>query len=93
MHLTAAGEMSRHGFASAIVEGLKARGTPLKVRSVVPIRSQDYPTKAKRPANSRLDLARLQRVFGIVTPPWQDRLPSNSMRSPLSLRRSLVGGA
>jgi dTDP-4-dehydrorhamnose reductase len=44
------------------------------VRSIVPIRSQDYPTKAKRPANSRLDLGRLQRVFGIVTPPWRDAL-------------------
>ena len=74
VHLAAAGETSWYGFASAIVECLKARGTPLKVRSIVPIRAQDYPTKAKRPANSRLDLGRLRRVFGIVTPPWQDPL-------------------
>ena len=74
VHLAAAGETSWHGFASAIVAGLKARGTPLKARSIVPIRTQDNPTKAKRPANSRLDLARLQRVFEIVTPPWQDGL-------------------
>jgi dTDP-4-dehydrorhamnose reductase len=74
VHLATAGETSWHGFAGAIVEGLKARGTPLKVRSIVPIRAQDYPTRAKRPANSRLDLARLQQVFGIVTPAWQDPL-------------------
>ena len=65
VHPTAVGQTSWHGFASAIVEGLNARGTPLKVRSIVPIRSQDYSTKARRPANSRLDLARLQRVFGM----------------------------
>jgi dTDP-4-dehydrorhamnose reductase len=74
VHLAAAGETSWHGFATAIVEGLKARGTPLKARAIVPIRTQDYPTKAKRPANSRLDLTRLQRVFGFTTPRWQQAL-------------------
>jgi dTDP-4-dehydrorhamnose reductase len=74
VHLAAAGETSWHGFASAIVEGLKARGTPLKAQSIVPIRTQDYPTKAKRPANSRLDLTRLQRVFGVTPPHWQQAL-------------------
>jgi dTDP-4-dehydrorhamnose reductase len=53
---------------------LRARGAPLKVQSIVPIRTEDYPTKAKRPANSRLDMTRLQRVFGITTPQWQQAL-------------------
>jgi dTDP-4-dehydrorhamnose reductase len=74
VHVAAAGETSWHGFATAIVEGLKARGMPLKAESIVPIRTQDYPTKAKRPANSRLDLNRLQRVFGTTMPGWQDIL-------------------
>ncbi len=74
VHLAAAGETSWHGFANAIVEGLKARGAALKTQSIVPIRTQDYPTKAKRPANSRLDLTRLQRVFGVRTPQWQQAL-------------------
>jgi dTDP-4-dehydrorhamnose reductase len=34
------------------------------------MRTEVYPTKARRPANSRFHLARLSRVFGIVTPPW-----------------------
>jgi len=74
VHVVAAGETSWHGFAGAIVEGLRARGTPLKTEAIVPIHTRDYPTKAKRPANSRLDLGRLHRVFGITTPHWRDAL-------------------
>jgi dTDP-4-dehydrorhamnose reductase len=74
VHLAAAGETSWQGFATAIVEGLKARGARLKTQSIVPIRTEDYPTKAKRPANSRLDLTRLQRVLGVKTPNWQQAL-------------------
>lgn len=80
MHVAAAGETSWHGFATAIVEGLKAPGVPFKAEAIVPIRTQDYPTKAKRPANSRLDPTLLQRVFGTTTPDWQDALASSSMR-------------
>jgi dTDP-4-dehydrorhamnose reductase len=74
VHLATAGETSWHGFAIAIVDGLKARGLPLKAQAIVPIRTEDYPTKAKRPSNSRLDMTRLQRVFGITTPRWQQAL-------------------
>src|SRR6478736_3245556 len=35
--------------------------------------SQDYPTKAKRPGNSR-HLTRLQRLFGVTTPHWRPAL-------------------
>jgi len=74
VHLTASGETSWHGFACAIVDGLKARGIRLAVEQVVPIRTDEYPTKARRPHNSRLDLTRLQNVFGITPPQWQAAL-------------------
>ena len=74
IHLATAGETSWHGFASAIVEGLRARGANLRAKAIVPIRTQEYPTKAKRPANSRLQLERLQRLFGIVPPRWNEAL-------------------
>jgi dTDP-4-dehydrorhamnose reductase len=74
VNVAAAGATSWHGFAVAIVGGLKGRGLPLAVENVVPIRTEDYPTKAKRPANSRLDLDRLKRVFGIETPSWDAAL-------------------
>ena len=71
VHLAASGETSWHGFASAIVGGLKARGVALAVERIVPIATEDYPTKARRPHNSRLDMTRLQTLFGITPPPWQ----------------------
>jgi len=74
LHVSAAGEASWQQFASAIVEGLKSRGVRLAVARVVPIRSEDYPTRAQRPRNSRLDLRRLQQVFGIETPSWEQAL-------------------
>ena len=61
---------SWHDFASAILEGLKARGQPVKARTVHAITTMDFPTKAVRPANSRLDLSRLRQVFGVTTPSW-----------------------
>jgi dTDP-4-dehydrorhamnose reductase len=74
VNVAASGETSWHGFAVAIVEGLKARGVPLAVERIVPIATQDYPTKAKRPANSRFDMTRLSQAFGIVTPRWDRAL-------------------
>jgi dTDP-4-dehydrorhamnose reductase len=73
IHLTATGATSWYSFATAIVEGLRAHGVPLMVKRIVPIASADYPTKAKRPLNSRLDLSRLN-ALGIVPPPWRDGL-------------------
>lgn len=74
VHLANSGSTSWHGFASRIVDGLRARQVPLKVVEVVPIPTSDFPTKAVRPANSRLDLTRLNEKFGVITPSWQDAL-------------------
>lgn len=74
VHLTNSGSTSWHGFACAIVDGLGRRGATLKAGEIAPIATSDYPTKARRPANSRLDLTRLKAVYGIVPPPWQDAL-------------------
>lgn len=74
VNVAASGETSWHGFASAIVDGLRARGVPLVAQHVTPIRTQDYPTRATRPHNSRFDLSRLKQVFAIETPAWNDAL-------------------
>jgi dTDP-4-dehydrorhamnose reductase len=71
VHLAARGETSWHGFACAIVEGLRRHGAPLAVADIIPIGTAEYPTRAKRPHNSRLDLARLKTVFGIAPPFWK----------------------
>jgi dTDP-4-dehydrorhamnose reductase len=74
VHVAAAGETSWHRFAGTIVEGLSARGVELAAKRIVPIRSEEYPTPAPRPHNSRFDLTRLQQIFGITPPPWQTAL-------------------
>lgn len=74
INVVCSGETSWHGFATAIVSGLNSRGIKLAVDAIVPIATADFPTKAKRPNNSRMDLSRLEQRFGIVTPSWQDAL-------------------
>lgn len=66
-HLTAAGRTSWYDFANLIVA--KA-GAP--AATVQPIPTSDYPTLARRPANSCLDNARIVQVFGIQMAAWQD---------------------
>jgi len=74
VNLVCAGETSWHGFATAIVSGLKSRGVNFAVKQIVPIASSEFPVKAKRPSNSRLDLTRLRERFDIVMPTWQQAL-------------------
>jgi dTDP-4-dehydrorhamnose reductase len=74
INIAASGETTWYGFAVTIVDGLKSRGMPLAVERIVPIATEDYPTKARRPKNSRLDLTRLRETFGITTPKWDQAL-------------------
>jgi dTDP-4-dehydrorhamnose reductase len=74
VHLAASGETSWYDFACAIVEGLKVRGVTLTVERIEPITTNDYPTPARRPHNSRLDLSRLKKVFGVTPRSWSDAL-------------------
>jgi len=79
-HLAASGCTSWCGFATAIVEGLRARGGDIKTERVIPIRTGEYPTKAVRPRNSRLDLTRLREVFGVAPVPWVSALAQERSR-------------
>jgi dTDP-4-dehydrorhamnose reductase len=70
-HAANSGEASWFSFAQEFLRlAVEARpGT--KMARLVPIPTSEYPTPARRPANSRLDCSRLQKVFGITMPPWQ----------------------
>jgi dTDP-4-dehydrorhamnose reductase len=72
-HLAASGETSWHGFAQAILRGAEARDHTLKLtaETVRAIPTSEYPLPAPRPANSRLDTARLRQTFDLVLPTWQ----------------------
>jgi dTDP-4-dehydrorhamnose reductase len=71
-HAAGSGETSWHGLAVATFEEAARHGA--KVPEVVPIATSDWPTPAKRPANSRLDCARLDVVFGVTMPHWRGSL-------------------
>ena len=73
-HLTANGETSWHGFAEAIFDEAQVRGLIARRPKVLPITTAEYPTKARRPAYSRLDTTRLQADLGIVLPDWREGL-------------------
>ncbi|MGF6966416.1 dTDP-4-dehydrorhamnose reductase [Paraburkholderia sp. WC7.3g] len=69
-HLCAGDSTSWHGFASAIFELADLPNKP----TTLPIPAADYPTPAKRPANSRMSNDKLARVFGLAAPHWRDAL-------------------
>jgi dTDP-4-dehydrorhamnose reductase len=65
-HLAGSDEASWCGFARAIFAESARRDGP--VAEVKAITTADYPTKADRPANSRLDCGKLERDFGFAAP-------------------------
>ncbi|AUN93574.1 dTDP-4-dehydrorhamnose reductase [Pseudazoarcus pumilus] len=75
-HLTSAGETSWCGFARAVFELARERlpDIALRVAEVAPIATEDYPTPAARPKNSRLDGAAFRARFGLEMPHWRDAL-------------------
>ena len=68
-HMTAAGEASWAEVAEAVFAASAEAGGP--TASVKRIRTADYPTEAKRPANSRLDCGKLARAHGVRLPEWR----------------------
>lgn len=73
-HLTANGETSWHGFAEAIFAEAVAAGRLPSSPKVEAITTAEYPTPARRPAYSHLDVSRLESDFGIALPSWQEGL-------------------
>ncbi|KMN37978.1 dTDP-4-dehydrorhamnose reductase [Chromobacterium sp. LK1] len=73
-HLAAQGETSWHGYAQLLTAEAVKQGCALRLRpaDIAPIATADYPLPAPRPANSRLDCAKLQQTFGLALPRWED---------------------
>ncbi len=69
-HLGPQGEASWADFAAAIMDASKATGGPSAI--IKRIMTADYPTPAKRPANSVLDCTRIQQDWGITLPQWEE---------------------
>jgi len=67
-HYANAGEASWCDFAGEIFRQAQ------RPARAVPISTDEYPTPARRPANSRLDTGKISRTFGIHPPAWQTSL-------------------
>lgn len=69
-HMTGSGETTWHGFADALFDEGARYG--LKKPVLNAISTADYPTSARRPANSRLNCDKLEQNFGISLPNWRE---------------------
>jgi len=68
-HLAGTGETNWSGFARHVLETSRAHGGPhARVRDIA---TSDYPTKARRPGNSRLSTAKFASAFAWQTPDWR----------------------
>jgi len=88
-HLAAARPVSWCQFARTIVglaAGMPGFDLKLAPESIRAIPSNDYPTPARRPKNSRLDCSRLETDFGLQMPDWQPYL--ERMLQLLSLKQN-----
>ena len=86
-HATAAGQTTWHAYACYVIERARSAGRPglIDPQVIRSIASADYPTPAKRPANSVLDTRKLADTFGLRLPPWQegvDRVLDQILRNP-----------
>lgn len=75
-HFAAAPTLSWCAFAQAIVREGVAAGVLPSAPKVRPIATEDWPTRARRPLNSQLDGAKLERVYGIAPADWRGYLAS-----------------
>lgn len=87
-NLVASGEVSWHGYAKRVLEKASALGLSLKVgpADIRAITTEEFPSPATRPANSRLNTQKLQSLLQIKLPDWQfhvDRMVTEFIESQL----------
>lgn len=70
-HLVASGETSWFGYAQYIFDQARDLGIELAIQQVNPIPTTAYPTPAKRPHNSKLNIQKLQQTFQLNLPDWK----------------------
>lgn len=74
-HYSGSPHISWFGFAQHIFAEVKQAGIYAKpIPQLNAITTADYPTPAKRPANSKLDCSKLEQAFGLTPSDWQSAL-------------------
>lgn len=72
-HLTASGETTWNGYASHVISQAQRAQSAMTIRAreVASVPASAFPMPARRPHNSRLDITKLQAVFNLKLPAWQ----------------------
>jgi dTDP-4-dehydrorhamnose reductase len=88
-HMTGNGTASWAEFAKAIFEASAAAGgSAARVRAIA---TEDYPTAARRPANSSLDCSKLELAHGVRLPDWRESTTTVVKRlvSPATMKQGI----
>lgn len=70
-HVANRGQCSWYEFACEIIAEFVRRGGQVKVKSIVPIPTTEYPMPASRPAFSVLAKDKYEATVGVLLPTWQ----------------------
>jgi dTDP-4-dehydrorhamnose reductase len=73
-HAAGAGETTWFGFAAEAVQLLGEKEPGVRFAAIEAITTAEYPTAARRPANSRMDCGKLRERFGWKMMDWRDSL-------------------
>lgn len=75
-HLAPKGQISWFDFADSIFKLAAVHGVSLKIEpsQLKGISTQEYPTPAKRPLNSRMDVSAIEAELSVVLPDWKSQL-------------------
>lgn len=75
-HLAPQGTTSWYGYAGEIFRVARNAGVDLALKdeNFHGIPTESYPTPAKRPKNSRLNVSKLEQTFDLTMPTWQNQL-------------------
>jgi dTDP-4-dehydrorhamnose reductase len=69
-HAAGLGDVTWYGFAKYIFSAAEDHG--YAVPQLTPIQTREFPTPAKRPANSRLNCTKMRETFDLAMPNWQE---------------------
>ncbi len=75
-HWTDGGHTSWHGFAQAIHDIARMKGILDHDVTIEPIPGDQWPTPARRPASSVLDIASTEAIIDRTASPWEEELSS-----------------
>ena len=72
-HLAASGRTNWHDYAKLIIATAHEHGKSLTLptENIKAISTAEYPTPAKRPENSSMNIDKFQNTFGLTLPDWQ----------------------